>query len=243
MTFMSDFGLEDAYVAQVKARVLSRMPDACIVDITHGVRPYDIISAAWLLSTSFSYFPEGSIHLCVVDPGVGTSRAALAVRKGGHIFVGPDNGIFSFLYPAQEVIETIWRPEGPVSRTFHGRDLFAPVVAEIMEGVPLESLGPPMDNPAAFDTSREMVVHVDRFGTVITNIPSVKLKDGCSVTCGERKVGRIAGTFSDIPPGELSLVCGSASTIEIAANRADAAEMLGAGVGMDVLFDPGPYQG
>ncbi len=143
MTFMSDFGLEDAYVAQVKARVLSRMPDACIVDITHGVRPYDIISAAWLLSTSFSYFPEGSIHLCVVDPGVGTSRAALAVRKGGHIFVGPDNGIFSFLYPAQEVIETIWRPEGPVSRTFHGRDLFAPVVAEIMEGVPLESLGPP----------------------------------------------------------------------------------------------------
>lgn len=243
MTFMSDFGLEDAYAAQVKARIISLMPDACIVDITHSVSPYDIISAAWLLFTSFSYFPEGSIHLCVVDPGVGTSRAVLTVQKEGHIFVGPDNGVFSFLYPGQAVIETIWRPEGPVSSTFHGRDIFAPVVAEILKGVSPESLGPPMNDPAAFDISRDMVVHIDRFGTVVTNIPCVKLQNGCSVTCGSSKVDRIAGTFSDIPPGALALICGSASTIEISANRDRAADLLGAGVGMDLFFEPGPYQG
>ncbi len=243
ITFTSDFGLEDAYVAQVKARILSLADDACIVDIAHGVHPYGIVSAAWLLSTSFAYFPAGSVHLCVVDPGVGTSRAVLAVQKKGHFFVGPDNGVFSFLYPAQEVIEILWRPGGPVSRTFHGRDLFAPVAAEILKGAHPESLGQTMDTPEAFDISRDMVVHIDRFGTVITNIPCGKLKDGCSVTIGGRKVDRIAGTFSDIPPGELALVCGSASTVEIAANRIGAAGILGADAGMDILFEPGPHQG
>ena len=238
MTFISDFGLEDAYVAQVKARVLTMVPDAAIVDITHEVSPYDILSAAWLISTSYGYFPDGSIHLCVVDPGVGTSRAAVAVRKGGHLFVGPDNGIFSFLYPAEGVTEILWRPEGNVSPTFHARDVFAPAVARIMMGVSPEHLGQPLENPVRFDVTKPMVVHIDRFGTVITTIDCSMLRQGCAILVGKTRINRIAGTFMDIPPGETALVCGSASTIEIAANRASAADMLGAEVGMVLVFEP-----
>jgi len=238
MTFLSDFGTQDAYVAQVKGRILSAQPDAAIVDITHEVPPYGIVSAAWLLSTSYGYFPAGSIHLCVVDPGVGTSRAAIAVRKGGHTFVGPDNGIFSFLYPAEEATEILWRPEGPVSPTFHARDVFAPAIGEIMKGTPPRQLGRPLSHPVRFDTARPMVVHIDRFGTVITNIGCSKLRQGCAVLMGKARIDRIVQTFSDIPPGEPALFCGSASTVEIAANRRRAADILGAEVGMELVVEP-----
>lgn len=239
VTFLSDFGLYDAYTAQVKAVILSAVPDARIVDITHEVPSYSILQAAWLLHTSYRYFPVGAVHLCVVDPGVGTPRPALAVRKGGHIFVGPDNGVFSFLYPADAIIEVRWRPSTAVSPTFHGRDFFAPLVAEVMRGTPLETLGSPADRPVSFDVSRDMVAHIDRFGTVITTIPASKLKDGCSVQVGEMRVGTIAPTFAGIPEGGLALLHGSASTIEIAADRASAAAMLGARVGQEVVFYPG----
>lgn len=238
MTFISDFGLEDAYVAQVKARILSASPDAVIVDVTHTVSPYDILSAAWILFTSYGYFPAGSIHLCVVDPGVGTSRPAAAIRKGGHTFVGPDNGIFSFLYPAEEATEILWRPQGFISSTFHARDVFAPAVLEIMKGVAPNLLGRPLDNPVRFDAAKDMVVHIDRFGTVITNIACSKLRRGCAVLVGKTRIDRVAETFSEIPPGEPALLCGSASTIEIAANRMRAADLLGAEAGMEVLFEP-----
>ncbi|HQI00020.1 MAG TPA: SAM-dependent chlorinase/fluorinase [Deltaproteobacteria bacterium] len=238
ITLLSDFGTEDAYVAQVKARILSALPDATIVDITHEVPPYGVLSAAWLLFTSYGYFPAGSIHLCVVDPGVGTSRAAVALKKDGHTFVGPDNGVFSFLYPADEATEILWRPEGHISPTFHARDIFAPAVGEIMKGVPPKQLGQPLTNPVRFDLAKAMVVHIDRFGTVITNVDCSKLKQGCAVLVGKTRIERIAQTFSDIPPGEPALVCGSASTIEIAANRMRAADILGAEVGMELVFEP-----
>ncbi|HPE46365.1 MAG TPA: SAM-dependent chlorinase/fluorinase, partial [Deltaproteobacteria bacterium] len=104
LTFLSDFGSRDAYAAQVKAVILSKVPEAKIVDISHEVEPFNLVSAGWLLFTSYRYFPAGTVHLAVVDPGVGTARAVLLVRKGGHVFVGPDNGLFSFLYPADEVV-------------------------------------------------------------------------------------------------------------------------------------------
>lgn len=115
VTLLTDFGLSDAYVAQLKAAILSRVDAVELVDITHGVEPFGILQAGWLLGTTYGHFPRGSIHLCVVDPGVGTSRAALIVLKDGHAFVGPDNGVFSFIYPAEQVIEVTWRPSTPVS--------------------------------------------------------------------------------------------------------------------------------
>lgn len=240
ITFLSDFGLEDAYVAQVKARILSARPDAVIVDITHQAFPYDIRSAAWLLHTSWPYFPSGTIHLCVVDPGVGTQRPVLAIRKEGRFFIGPDNGVFSFIYPGQTVTEVTWRPETSIAATFHGRDVFAPVVVEILKGKVPEDLGHPFDKPVSFDISHDMVVHIDRFGTLVTNIDERKLKQGCAVIVGGRRIDRIAKTFADIPSGEAALIRGSASTVEIAANRSRAADILQAKTGMEVVFEPAP---
>jgi len=235
VTFLSDFGTKDAYVAQVKAVILSRAPWARIVDITHDVDPFDIVSAGWLLFTSHGFFPEGTVHLAVVDPGVGTDRAVLAVHKGAHTFVGPNNGIFSFLYPADDVLKVAWRPLGPISSTFHGRDVFAPIVARILtEGVhdlPAE----PCPEPVRFDTVSPMVVHVDRFGNMVTNIRPEHLGPGKAVVVNGVMVDGLYGTYAEIPQGRLGLVTGSAGTIEIASPLTRASDIVRAGPGHKVL--------
>ncbi|HPI91703.1 MAG TPA: SAM-dependent chlorinase/fluorinase [Deltaproteobacteria bacterium] len=238
VTFLSDFGLRDAYVAQVKAVLLSQVPEARIVDISHEMDPFNIISAGWLLATSYRYFPAGTVHLAVVDPGVGTDRAVLEVRKEGHVFVGPDNGLFSFLYPAEEVVEVTWRPAGSVSSTFHGRDIFAPLAVKLLTGHGLGVAGRPRADPVCLDVHAPMVVHIDGFGNVITNIPCSRLGSGAAVDVNGTTVDSGSGTFADIPFGGLGLVCGSAGTIEIAANRARASDMVGACVGMTVSIVP-----
>jgi S-adenosyl-L-methionine hydrolase (adenosine-forming) len=243
VTFLSDFGLQDGYVAQVKARLLSLAPGTLIVDVTHEVSPYGIMSAAWILSTSYPYFPQKSIHLCVVDPGVGTSRAVLVADKGGHLFVGPDNGVFSFLYPADSVTRVDWRPAGEISPTFHGRDVFAPVVGELLKGVKPECLGSSLERPASLDLSRDRVVHIDRFGTLVTAIPCARLREGCSLLVGGVCIRTVARTFADIPQGGLALVCGSAGTVEVAAHQGSAALILGVYVGTEVLFEETPQPG
>jgi len=236
ITFLSDFGTRDAYVAQVKAVILSGLPGATIVDITHEIQPFDILSAAWTLHTTYQYFPEGTCHLAVVDPGVGTSRDVLLVKKKGHTFVGPDNGIFSFLYPAEEVIEILWRPDEPVSPTFHGRDVFAPVLVKAQLGTDLSTLGRVRDDPVWIDTYAPMVVAIDRFGNIITNVDSVHLKEGFSLTIGSTRIEGIADTYADLPGGETGLIRSSTSTIEIAVNQGNAAQALNAYVGMPVVI-------
>lgn len=224
VTFLSDFGVKDAYAAQVKAVILSLAPDALIVDITHEVEPYDIISAGWLLHASYRYFPEGTVHLAVVDPGVGTARAALLVKKDGHTFIGPDNGIFSFLFPADGVYEVLWRPAGAVSNTFHGRDVFAPVAARVLAGDEPDMA--PAAAPVRIDTTSPMVVHIDRFGNVITNIPGAPPGQKLALMVAGVKVEGVYGTYGDIPAGRLGLVTGSAGTIEIAAYTSSASALL-----------------
>lgn len=235
VTFLSDFGTGDAYAAQVKAVILSGLPDATIVDITHEIPPFDILSAAWTLHTAYRYFPSGTCHLAVVDPGVGTSRDVLLVKKDGHLFVGPDNGIFSFLYPA-EVFEVLWRPEGPVSPTFHARDVFAPVLAKVALGADPGTLGRVREDPVRIDIYAPMIVAIDRFGNVITNVDSIHLKEGFSLTIGSTRIEGIADTYADLPRGKMGLIHGSASTIEIAVNQGNAAQALNARVGMPVVI-------
>ena len=234
ITFISDFGLKDAYVAQVKAVILTQAPEARIIDITHDIDAFGIISAGWLLASSFRFFSVGAIHLAVVDPGVGTGRGILYVRKDGHIFVGPDNGVFSFLFPAEIVIEITWRPQGAVSSTFHGRDIFALLVARILAGDDIHELGIPAVAPVSLEVKSPMVVHIDTFGNVITNILCERAKPEISLELNGQGITVCAKTFADIPAGSLGLICGSASTIEIVANRRNAAKIIGAKVGMPV---------
>lgn len=236
VTFLSDFGTSDAYVAQVKARLLSSVSDVLLVDITHDVASYAIPSGAWLLFTTYAWFPEGTVHLAVVDPGVGSQRAVIIVKKAGHIFIGPDNGIFSFLYPADEITTVTWRPDGVISPTFHARDIFAPVAVKVMENPSCEGIGAPLNDPVTFDVEKPMVVHIDKFGNVVTNIECSRMKPGVVLHCKKTGIDRIARTFTDIPEKGLALICGSSHTIEIAANRESAAQMTGAYVGMPILL-------
>jgi len=223
-------------VAQVKAVILKGCPDCVITDITHEIPPFGILSGAWILSTSFAYFPEGTIHLAVVDPGVGTDRAILLLRKEGHLFLGPDNGLFSFLFPAQEVGVVTWRPEGALSSTFHARDIFAPLVIRALRDPSLKKLSVvPKHDPLSLDVTRPQVVHVDIFGNIITNIDCRLLHPGVEAIINGRSITRIVTTFSEIQPGEAALYCGSTSTIEIAANTDSASRMLDVRVGMQVL--------
>jgi S-adenosylmethionine hydrolase len=234
ITFISDFGLKDAYVAQVKAVILTQAPEARIIDITHEVDAFGIISAGWLLASSFRFFSAGTIHLAVVDPGVGTKRGILYVKKDGHIFIGPDNGVFSFLFPAETVIEVVWRPQGAVSSTFHGRDIFALLVARILAGDDIHEMGIPAVAPISLEVKSPMVVHVDTFGNVITNIICENAKPEISLELNGQVITVCAKSFADIPAGSLGLICGSASTIEIVANKENAARIIGAKVGMPV---------
>jgi len=233
LSFLSDFGLADGYVAQVKARILSAVQDLTIVDITHDLEAYDILSGAWLLYTTYPTFPQGTVHLAVVDPGVGTSRRALIVEKTGHLFVGPDNGLFSFLYPARSVIDITWRPQGAIAPSFHGRDLFAPVAIGLLSGATALELGNAITDPIRLDVASPQVVHIDRYGNIVTNITPGQLQDHALVLHGH-VIRNLVTTFGDLSQDDLGLIVGSAGTIEIVARQAHAASRLGARVGMPV---------
>ncbi|MGH7753143.1 MAG: SAM hydrolase/SAM-dependent halogenase family protein, partial [Gemmatimonadales bacterium] len=177
VTLLSDFGTADSYVAEMKARILERARDAVLVDITHQVPPGDIMAAQYLLSRAWSRFPAGTIHLAVVDPGVGTHRWPLAGEASGHCFVGPDNGIFSF---AAEGTWVTLVPDPKASASFHGRDVFAPAAGALAAGSDLHSLGRELTDirrvplPTPHSLGGEWlgeVIYVDRFGTLITNLP------------------------------------------------------------------------
>jgi len=233
VSFLSDFGLKDGYVAQVKARIMSEIPNLTIVDITHSLDAFDILSGAWLLFTTAETFPEGTIHLAVVYPGVGTPRRALIVEKAGHLFVGPDNGIFSFLYPADSVVNVTWRPHGAIAPSFHGRDLFAPIAIRLLTGTTPLELGHAMNDPVSLDITSPQVVHIDRYGNIVTNITPGQLQDHALVLHGH-VIRNLVTTFGDLSQDDLGLIVGSAGTIEIVARQAHAASRLGARVGMPV---------
>jgi hypothetical protein len=241
VTLLTDFGTTDSYVAEVKGVILSRAPETTLVDITHAVPPGDIRSGAYVLGRSWHRFPAGTIHLAIVDPDVGTSRAAVALRAQGHAFVGPDNGLFSpVLRDAEVEIVTLPVPDG-ASPTFHGRDLFAPAAATLANGVPLATLGKPLIGVPyrlAYTEPRYEgksivgeIIYVDRFGTLVTNLTPGLVPPYASIEVDGLDLGPLRHTFGDVPTGGLLAYVGSGGEVEVAVRGGSAARRLGLGVG------------
>lgn len=241
VTLLTDFGTADAYVAEMKGALLTAAPGATLVDVTHSVPPGDIRAGAYLLGRAWHRFPAGTVHLAVVDPGVGTERAALALAARGHYFVGPDNGLFTFVLRDTEVqIVSLPTPDG-AAPTFHGRDLFAPAAAALATGTALAELGEPLRGmPARLATGEAryegksvvgQVVYVDRFGTLVTNLSPELVPPYAIVEVEGLEVGPLRRTFGDVPSGGLVAYLGSGGQVEIAVRDGSAARRLGMGVG------------
>jgi S-adenosyl-L-methionine hydrolase (adenosine-forming) len=255
VTLTTDFGLRDPYVAQMKAVILGIARDVHLVDITHDVAPHDIAEGALALEAAVPYFPPGTIHVAVVDPGVGTARRGLAVTWRGSVFVGPDNGLFTpFLgqRPGEGAVFELAAAEFrcfPVSRTFHGRDLFAPAAAHVARGVDAGRLGPTVDDPVrlAWPEAQEMeglvsgtVLHIDRFGNLITSIRAATveaMRTDLVVEVGDR-ILRLVGTYGDLVGGEAGALIGSGGRLEIAVRDGRADAGLGAARGTPVRVSP-----
>jgi hypothetical protein len=256
VTLLTDFGLHDPFVGVMKAVVLSRFPHARIVDVCHDVAPYAVAEGAFWLERSYGWFPAGTVHVAVVDPGVGSERLALAVRAGGHVFVGPDNGLLRAAIaragaPESRAIDLDRLGLPAPSATFHGRDVFAPVAAELAAArLPFDAVGPIVELrvPSALplvsigpDELRGSVATVDRFGNLVTDVDAELLARFAApiALVASRRVPFVR-VYADVAPGALAAVIGSFGTVEIACNRGSAAAELGVGRGAEVRVSAAP---
>ena len=253
ITLTTDFGYEDGYVGVVKGVILKICSLARIVDLSHEIQPWNISAASWILANSFSYFPEGTVHVAVVDPSVGSRRRFLLLDAGGHYFIGPDNGIFSGVLSmvtdeirAFELTEkSYWLPE--VSTSFHARDVFAPVAAHFIAGVSADKFGnevsadslshlPAREPKLKQDRLEGSVVYVDRFGNLITNIKRDFVRTASLCQVGKRSIGRIGQTYASAEQGAPVAFVGSHGYLEIAVTQGRANEKLDAGVNTPVIL-------
>ena len=242
VTLLTDFGTADSYVAELKGVLAVSAGDAVLVDITHQIPRGDIAAGSYLLGRAWRAFPKGTVHLAVVDPGVGTERRALAAQVAGHGFVAPDNGLLSEVFAVAEPrVVRLPIPAG-ASRTFQGRDVFAPAAARLVRGSSLTDLGSPATDLVHLPPRRVrtegtdvvgQVVHVDAFGTLITNLDGAAVKPGTAVQVGRHSVP-LLGTFADVPPGSPVAFVGSGGTVEIAVREGRADGVLGASRGNEV---------
>ena len=242
ITLLTDFGAADGYVAEVKGALFRLAPGVTLVDVTHDIPPGDVVAAAYVLGRTWRAFPEGTVHLVVVDPGVGTDRRAIAAEAGGHRFVAPDNGVLSRIIEAGGARVVSLRVSATASPTFHGRDVFAPAAARLLAGEPLAALGAEAGGPVLLPPPRlerrghayvGEVVHVDRFGTLVTSVPGTAVGTGGSVRIAGHDVP-VGRTFADAAPGALVAFVGSSGAVEIAVWDGRADEVLGAGRGAEV---------
>lgn len=258
ITLLTDFGTTDPYAGIMKGVIASICPQATVVDITHDIAPQDVLEAADVLEYAFAYFPPGTIHVAVVDPGVGGQRAVAAVEAGEFLFVAPDNGLLGPVLDQAAAGRAVRvnNPEffrHPVSRTFHGRDIFAPVAAHLARGVDLDALGPriSIEELVRLTVPRPeiskgritgAVIGIDRFGNLITNIRENELDQmgaaaagQVAVTIGSRTISGLSATYEDAAPGSLLALVGSRGRLEISVSRGSAQAACGAARGDRVI--------
>ncbi len=256
VTLTTDFGLSDHFVGTMKGVILEINPDAQIVDICHSVQPFDVLDGALTIAQAYSYFPAGTVHVVVVDPGVGTARRPLILSTEKHHFVAPDNGVLSLIYGREERSHVRHVTSDhyflqPLSNTFHGRDIFAPIAGYLSKGVDSMKFGDditdyvrfnaPRPKPVDQRTLRGVVLKVDRFGNLVTNItpqdaPMLFLETppAFKIVVGKREISEIKTAYADGAPGEVFGILGSMGYLEVAANRAAAVQVVGAGKGSEV---------
>jgi S-adenosyl-L-methionine hydrolase (adenosine-forming) len=238
ITLLTDFGTADGYVAAMKGAIAQIAPSVLVDDASHAVAPGDITAAAFALRRYWRLYPEGTVHIAVIDPGVGSDRRAIAGVADGRFFVGPDNGVFTFvLKDAQKsrvftISEQFVRES--VSRTFHGRDVFAPVAAQLARGRKLDDIGEVLSHPlminmpspiATESSVRGEIVHIDRFGNLVSNIPSKLLQLGHVAHMSDRDIP-VVETYADAKSGELVALINSDGVVEIAVRDGSAAQTL-----------------
>jgi S-adenosylmethionine hydrolase len=235
----------------MKGVILSLNPEAVLVDLSHEVPPQEVRAAALILAAAAPYFSPRTIHLAVVDPGVGSARRALAAHCQGHFWVGPDNGIFHLVFrqASHATIVSLTNPvyfHSPVSATFHGRDIFAPVAAHLSLGVDLVHFGPPITDPVYLDWPEPVlgpqviqaeIIYVDRFGNLVSNLRASDLtawlgQKVASLKSGPILIQGLSRTYTDVPPGEFLALVGSHGFLEIACAMDNAARRLNAGIGL-----------
>ncbi len=241
VALLTDFGLRDHFVASMKGVMLGLNPDLILVDVSHQIPPQDVFGGAFTLGQAYSCFPPDTIHLAVVDPGVGTARKALAVAAGGHFFVAPDNGLLTYVLRGQEsfaayeiTADHYFRK--PVSSTFHGRDIFAPIAAWISRDIPLHQLGPAMRDPVRLKIPEPVKVQdaliqgtilaVDQFGNLITNLMPDEVPYSSRILAGKHEITSFRTTYAEGFPGEVFVVPGSTGYLEIAVKNGSAASVL-----------------
>lgn len=258
ITLTTDFGTRDAYVAAMKGAIASIHRNVTFIDISHDIDPQDVMQAAFVLRGAVPHFPDGTIHLVVVDPGVGTERLPIAVRHGGQYFVGPDNGLLTLAFAPEEpdhIVHldkpTFWRGATP-SATFHGRDIFAPVAAHLAAGRTLDEVGSRIEKLSplhwALPTIDEhgfqgWVVHIDHFGNCITNISRrafEELREGRGMKCfaGGAILHAVHHAYANVAAGDPLVIFNSDDYLEIAVNGGNAANLLGIrkGAPVNVVF-------
>lgn len=246
VTLTTDFGLSDHYVAQMKAVLIRECPAARLIDVTHNVPRHDILCASITLERAIDGFPKNTVHLAVVDPGVGTDRRLIIARIKDQFVVCPDNGLITWA----------WRLHGPgsvgqiaevsakASATFHGRDILAPVTGKLAGGVPVSDLSRPIDDPILLDLtpatdadSRGTVIHIDHFGNATTNIRQAAVRErAVSVRVNRRSIGKVRRTYWDVAPGKPLALIGSSGLLEIAVRDGSARDDLNVRVGDEVVL-------
>jgi S-adenosyl-L-methionine hydrolase (adenosine-forming) len=256
ITLTTDFGTNDHFVGVMKGVILDIVPEAEIVDICHSVQAFDVLDGALTISQAYSYFPNRTVHVVVVDPGVGTARRPIVASCDKYHFVGPDNGVLSLIYAKESRIHVRHITAEhyflqPVSNTFHARDIFSPVAAYLAKEVDSLKFGEEVEDyvrfsapkPKAVEANRmrAVVLKVDRFGNLITNVtpqdvPAIfgKGAKGFKIVIGNKEITEIRNAYAEGAPGEVIAILGSMGFLEIAANRGTAAQLTGAGKGSEV---------
>jgi len=262
VTLLTDFGIESTYAAQMKGVILERLPDAVLVDMSHGVPRHDVRTAAFMLASAAPAFPDGTVHLTVVDPGVGSNRRVLAAEADGHLYVAPDNGVLTLVVQGGRLmgpqvssvrvvaVENAVHFRRHVSSTFHGRDIFAPVAADLASGTAMETLGPEVEAIERFPLPQPLrqgnticgqVLYVDPFGNLVTNVPGEMLeafdRSGIEVVVAGAVIRSLCSAYSEVAPGMLLAYIGSAGLLEVAVNRQSASVRLAADIGTPITVN------